>query len=431
MIDLASGKIYIETFGCSLNLADTEFLAGELLKKGFTVSNLEEADIIIVNTCAVKEPTERKVLNYLRKIHKLSKTKIIAGCLPKINLDDIKKAIPSFNAVVTPSAYPHIGEIIELILKGEKGLVVDDDLQPPLFRDFQVKRRIGIIPTSYGCLSECAYCCVRLARGRLRSYSINQIIEYASNLVNRGCVELWLTAQDTAAYGFDINTDLSRLITAVNEISGEFKVRIGMMNPKNAYRIIPSLVEAFNGGKIYKFLHLPVQSGDDEILKNMNRGYTVDIFREIIAKFREKHQNITVSTDIIVGFPGESEKQFENSLKLIEKIQPDIVNISRYGDRPGAPSINLQGKIKGSIIKKRSRILTELVKKISLEKNSKWLNWTGEATIIEEAVRNGYIARNYAYKPIFLKTPSLKLGEKHIIRVIDYKPGYLIGKLAD
>ncbi len=428
---MAYGKIYIETFGCSLNLSDTEFLAGELLKKGFTISNFEEADIIIVNTCAVKEPTERKVLNYLRRIDKLGKAKIIAGCLPKINLDAVKKAIPSFNLIITPSAYPRISEVIELVSKGVKGLIVDDNIQPPLFRGFQVKRKIGIIPIAYGCLSECSYCCVRLARGRLRSYSLNQVIEYASNLVSKGCVELWLTAQDTAAYGFDINTDLSQLITAVNMIPGDFKVRVGMMNPKNAYRILPSLVEAFSGDKIYKFIHIPVQSGDNEILEKMNRGYTVEVFKEIIDKFREKHSNITVSTDIIVGFPGESERQFENSLKLVEVVQPDIVNISRYGDRPGAYSINLPGKLKGSIIKKRSRILTELVHSVSLERNSKWLNWTGEVTVVEEAPRNGYIARNYAYKPIFLKTSSVKIGEKHLIRVVDYKPGYLIGEMLE
>lgn len=428
---MAYGKIYIETFGCSLNLSDTEFLAGELLKKGFTISNFEEADIIIVNTCAVKEPTERKVLNYLRRIDKLGKAKIIAGCLPKINLDAVKKAIPSFNLIITPSAYPRISEVIELVSKGVKGLIFDDNIQPPLFRGFQVKRKIGIIPIAYGCLSECSYCCVRLARGRLRSYSLNQVIEYASNLVSKGCVELWLTAQDTAAYGFDINTDLSQLITAVNMIPGDFKVRVGMMNPKNAYRILPSLVEAFSGDKIYKFIHIPVQSGDNEILEKMNRGYTVEVFKEIIDKFREKHSNITVSTDIIVGFPGESERQFENSLKLVEVVQPDIVNISRYGDRPGAYSINLPGKLKGSIIKKRSRILTELVHSVSLERNSKWLNWTGEVTVVEEAPRNGYIARNYAYKPIFLKTSSVKIGEKHLIRVVDYKPGYLIGEMLE
>ncbi|WEU39780.1 MAG: tRNA (N(6)-L-threonylcarbamoyladenosine(37)-C(2))-methylthiotransferase [Candidatus Odinarchaeum yellowstonii] len=430
MVALAPGKIYIETFGCSLNLSDTEFLAGELLKKGFTLSSLDEADIIIVNTCAVKEPTERKVLNYLRRIDKLDKVKIIAGCLPKVNLESVKKAIPSFNAVIAPSAYPRISEVLEAVLNGVKGLIVDDVLQPPLLRDFQAKNKIGIIPIAYGCLSECAYCCVRLARGRLRSYSISEITEYASRLVERGCVELWLTAQDTAAYGLDINTDLSRLISVVNMIPGDFKVRVGMMNPKNAYKIISPLIEAFSGDKIYKFIHIPVQSGDDDILKKMNRGYNVTVFRDIINKFRERHPSITVSTDIIVGFPGESEIQFENSLKLIRTIQPDIVNISRYGDRPGAYSVNLPGKIRGSVIKKRSRILTELVREISLEKNSKWLNWTGEARIVEEAPRNGYIARNYAYKPIFLKSNQIKIGEKYLIRVIDYKPGYLIGELA-
>ncbi|MEM2907162.1 MAG: tRNA (N(6)-L-threonylcarbamoyladenosine(37)-C(2))-methylthiotransferase [Candidatus Odinarchaeota archaeon] len=426
---MAYGTFYVETFGCSLNISDTEFLIGELLKKGFTVSRLEEADIIIVNTCAVKEPTEKKVLNYLRKIDKLGKRMIIAGCLPKINLESVKQAIPSFNAIITPSSYQLIGVIAERVLKGETGIIVDEELPLPVFRDFQVKSKTGIIPIAYGCLNQCSYCCVRFARGRLRSYPVEQIIEYASKLVRRGCVELWLTAQDTAAYGLDIKTDLSRLLVEVNSLQGNFMTRVGMMNPKSAYRIINTLLEAFKGGKIYKFIHLPVQSGDNQTLVSMNRGYTVEIFKTIIDRFKATHPDITVSTDIIVGFPGETEVQFKHSLELIEELKPDIVNISRYGDRPGALSVNLPDKIKGAIIKRRSRMLTEIVRKISLEKNSKWIGWIGEAAVVESAPKTGYIARNFAYKPILLADNNLTLGEKHIIRIVDCRPGYLIGEV--
>lgn len=427
---MEASKFYIETFGCSMNISDSELIADQLIRKGLKISSLEQADVIVVNTCAVKEPTESKVISLLKKINTLNKIKIVAGCLPRINLDRIKEAIPTFDAVLSPSSYMKLGGVVDRIRKGEKGLIVFEESAIPLMRKFQVQQTVGIIPIAYGCLSRCAYCCVRFARGRLSSYHLNQILEYADKLVKRGVSEIWLTAQDTAAYGADINSDLSELLTKINLTDGDFKVRVGMMNPENAYKILPSLLSAYKGEKIYKFLHLPVQSGDEQVLNNMNRGYSIQNFEEIIGKFRINFPQITISTDIIVGFPGETEHQFEKSLKLIESIRPDIVNISRYGDRPKAPSTKLENKLKGSVIKSRSRLMTRLVEEVSLRNNSRWVGWVGEAKVIEEAPKGGYLARNFAYKPILIIKGDLKLGGKYTIQIKDCRPGYLIGDVA-
>ncbi|MHA1410364.1 MAG: hypothetical protein ACTSQY_08695, partial [Candidatus Odinarchaeia archaeon] len=158
-------KLYVETFGCSLNLSDTEFIIGEFLKKGFKLSSFEEADVIVINTCGVKEHTENKIITYLKKINSLNKKKIIAGCLTKINLERIKKAIPSFNLIISPSSYAVLNTMIDKIIAGETGLILLEEHPPKLNRDFQIKEKIGIVPIAYGCLGECSYCCVRFARG--------------------------------------------------------------------------------------------------------------------------------------------------------------------------------------------------------------------------------------------------------------------------
>jgi threonylcarbamoyladenosine tRNA methylthiotransferase CDKAL1 len=424
-------KVYVKTFGCSLNISDSEFIISEFLKKGFTISSFEEADFIVINTCGVKQPTENKILNYIKKLDSSNKKIIIAGCLPKINLERLRRTIPKFDAILTPDSYPALGVIIDRILQGESGIFILDDLKLTLNRDFRIKDKIGIVPIAYGCLGQCSYCCVRFARGILRSFSVDDIINYTRKLIKQNCVEIWYTAQDTAAYGNDINSNLALLLKEINKIPEKFNARVGMMNPQNVIPILADLIEAYKGDKIYKFLHLPIQSGDDLILQKMNRKYNIDEVKKIIKNFRSHFDRLTLSTDIIVGYPGETEEQFLNSISLIEYLKPSIVNISRYGDRPKTPSSNKKDKLRGSIIKNRSRLLTEKVKEISLENNSGWKNWKGPVTIVEKARKDGFIARNFAYKPILIKEKSVELGRTYFIEVFDFKPGYLIGKLIN
>ncbi|MHA1410436.1 MAG: radical SAM protein, partial [Candidatus Odinarchaeia archaeon] len=256
-----------------------------------------------------------------------------------------------------------------------------------------------------------------------------EILDYIRKLLKQGCKELWLTAQDTAAYGLDIGVNLGYLLTEVNNLPGNFMVRVGMMTPNNAEHILTELINSYKKPKIYKFLHIPAQSGDELILKKMKRKYSPETIKAITSKFREEIPRLTLSTDIIVGFPGETDEQFQNTLNFIKALKPDIVNISRYGDRPGVSSAHLDNKLRGSIIKTRSRKLTELVHNISLSNNSKWLGWRGKITVIEKAPKGGVLGRNFAYKPVLLKNNEIMLGSTVNIEIIDYKPGYLIGKL--
>jgi tRNA A37 methylthiotransferase MiaB len=200
-----------------------------------------------------------------------------------------------------------------------------------------------------------------------------------------------------------------------------------MMTPNQALPIIDNLIEAYKSDKVFKFLHVPVQSGDDEILKRMGRQYNVNDFRKLIRKFRENHPLVSISTDIICGFPGETDEQFNASLSLIEESKPDVLNISRFWPRPGTKAASMDGQHHGRVTKERSRRLASLWKNLSFERNLRWKNWEGEVLVDEKGKFGGSIARNFAYKPIVLKE-KVTIGDFVNIRVTEASRGYLIGE---
>jgi len=393
-------KFYIETYGCSRNLADSEAIAGALAEEHEQVLEAENADIIVVNTCIVKTPTENKVLKAIKKYAETRKRLIIAGCMPEAQLEKVKDAAPRCEVW---------------------GVRHEDVLEGPRIR---ANRVVGIIPISSGCLGECSYCCVRFARGKLKSYSPKKIIKAVESALSEGCKEIWVTAQDTGAYGKDKGTDLPSLLGKICEVEGDFKVRVGMMNPNHAVEMLPDLVKALKNKKMFKFLHLPVQSGNNEILKKMNRYYTIEDYQWIIDFVKKKIPEITISTDIIAGFPGETEEQFNDSLKLVKETEPDIVNISRYGARPGTPAAELE-QHEEIVKKERSRAMTKLVRQIGQKQNNEWLNWQGEVLIDEIGKKNDFIGRNFAYKPVVVKEKH-ELGETVKIKIKKATSNYLV-----
>lgn len=213
-----------------------------------------------------------------------------------------------------------------------------------------------------------------------------------------------------------------------NRITGDFRIRIGMMNPSTVLDRLDETIDAFGHDKVYKFLHLPVQSGDDKILKKMNRKYTVNDFLEIIRKFREKHQDITISTDIIPGFPSENDKQFYNTINLLKKVKPDIVNITRFSTRPLTQAKKMKEKIPTHIAKERSRLLTGLSEKISLEKNRCCIGKKYLALITKNGKDNTMMGRIENYKPVIIKN-RVDLGDFIPIKITDATASYLLGKL--
>jgi len=419
-----SRRVYVKSFGCPTNLADGEVIAGCLSRAGFdVVEETHNADILIYNTCAVKSPTENRMVDILRKAPR-GKRLVVTGCLPLINFERLKAEV-DFDGVAGPAPGAKIVEVVRRVDNGEKVVALVRNSKPSLsLPKVPIKSVTGIIPTNYGCLGACSYCCVLFARGRLRSYSVNEIVERVKHDLASGAKEIWLTSQDTACYGKDVATNLADLMRRICEIEGRFFVRVGMMTPNQALEMLDDLIEAYKDEKIFKFLHLPVQSGDDEVLRLMNRFYGVDDFKRIIYTFRKEIPGITVATDVICGFPGESREAFEQTMRLIKEIQPDVVNISKFFPRPHTPAKKMM-LLPPQEVKRRSKKMAELSRRISLEKNKAWINWEGTVIFDEKGKGKSWVGRNSTYKPMVTRSDEFLLGKFVKIRVRKAFPTYL------
>ena len=213
-----------------------------------------------------------------------------------------------------------------------------------------------------GCMSECTFCQTKLSKGDLVSYRLGDIVRQVKTEIKDGCKEVWLTSTDNGCYGFDIGTDLPSLINAVVEIQEDYMIRVGMMNPMYMPRIKDKLIESYDNNKVFKFIHIPVQSGSNRVLHDMKRGHTVETFREIVKKVRDRFGQFTISTDIIVGFPSETEEDFEKTVSLLDATRPDVVNLSRYSARPGTDAAEWK-QLDILEVKRRSKIVFEQISK--------------------------------------------------------------------
>ena len=428
---------YVKSFGCSANLADGEVLAGCLADAGYNlVKTIEAADIVIHNTCAVKGPTENRMITVLKRVS-LDKKLVVAGCLPLINFERLREEV-RFDGVVGPAAGDKIVEVVKRVLNGERIVALEDavNAKPSLnLPRLRLNPVIGIIPINYGCLGSCAYCCVAFARGRLRSYSIQEIVERMRADLASGVREFWITSQDTACYGKDMSTNLGDLLKALCGIERDFKIRVGMMTPNLAKNILEDLIQAFQSEKILKFIHLPVQSGDDKILKLMRRTYSVDDFKNVVNAFRASFSDITLATDVICGFPGETKEAFTRTLRLVEDVQPDVLNVSKFFARPKTIAADMQEDyLSFPEIKRRSRIAATLAKEVALKRNQRWVGWSGKVFVDEVGkVSGSWVGRNFAYKPVVLKDASSSdlIGKTFHVKVVKAFRTYLEGKMVE
>ena len=248
-----------------------------------------------------------------------------------------------------------------------------------------------------------------------------------------GAKEFWVTSQDTACYGKDLGSNLAELLEALDGLAGDFKVRVGMMTPNMVTDMQNRLVEAFRSEKVFKFLHLPVQSGDDETLKRMRRFYTATEFKHIVDAFRVEFPDLTLATDIIVGFPGETAEAFENTLKLLEEVKPDVTNVSKFFARPKTKAAEIkEDLVELGEIKRRSTVAAQLAKQVSFERNQRWVGWVGEVLVDEKGkVEGSWVGRNFAYKPVAIKSTDNLLGKTLRVKVAEAFATYLKGAIAE
>jgi MiaB-like tRNA modifying enzyme len=418
-------KVVIETYGCTLNQADSRIMGHILKENGYEVEYGKyegNADYLIVNTCTVKSPTENKIIYRLRKLKGLGKKLIVAGCLASADTQKVINIVPDAS-IITTSNVNKIADVLKFIENG-KNVVIDsynriDKLQYGLENNSVIAR----IPISEGCLSNCSFCETKFARGPLNSFSEELILRAVKNAVEQGSKEIELTSQDIGAYGADRKTNIAELLKKVVEIEGSFKVRVGMLNPEHLHKYFDELLEAYKSEKVYKFFHLPVQSGSNKILRDMNRRYTVEDFASYVSEIRKK-LNASIATDIIVGYPTESEDDFEKSVELIKEIRPEVVNISKFGARPHAPASRLK-QLSGKTIKERSIILSRIAREIEFNERNKHVGERREVLITEKN-RKSYTGRDNAYNEIAV-LGQVNLGESVEVEITGNSAACFVG----
>ena len=396
-------KLFVKTYGCTLNKKDTENVVKE---HNFTeeFSEIKKADYIFINTCGVKEQTQTKILNFLKKLNenKIPQEKIIIfGCLVNIDKEALVSEMPNAKYFKVSEK-----EKIECIINNVENNKSSN------------KKNTQTIILSNGCLGNCYYCAVKFARGKLESKPIEKIIKEIEYSVNEEkSKEILLTSQDNGCYGFDINENLNTLLKKIIEIKGDFKIRVGMANPQHLKIIINELIEIYKNEKIYKFLHIPIQSGSNKVLKEMNRYYTIEDVYDIIEKFKKEIPDISIGTDIIVGYPTETENDFQETIDFIKKIKPNFINLSRFGMRK-----NIEAKKYKDLIsrtkKERSRKVTKIFEDYLLDKNKEEIGKEKEIIITEIGKNNKYIGKTNNYLSVVIDE-NVKIGQKVKVKIID------------
>ncbi|MFQ5406279.1 MAG: tRNA (N(6)-L-threonylcarbamoyladenosine(37)-C(2))-methylthiotransferase [Candidatus Micrarchaeia archaeon] len=415
-------NVFVKTFGCTFNKADSDAIC-ELLKTGLSgicFTEREAADVVVVNSCSVKDATAQKILCELSSLAKAGKKVVVCGCLAQTSPDLVRKAHPQASLVGT-KALCCVAQAVSSASVGcrEEFLGGGEDFLLKVVVDGVVAR----VQIAVGCTGACTYCSAKLARGRVRSFFLAQLKREVEKAVLKGALEVQLTAQDTGCYGFDLTPrkNLADLLDSLCSVEGEFRIRVGMMNPNHALKFLPELLEAFSSKKVYKFLHVPVQSGSNKVLKDMNRSYAVEDFEKVVRTFRERFPGITIATDFIVGYPTESQGDFEETFELAKRVRPDISNVSKFCGRPGTSAAKLR-VLDNKIVKRRSGLLSAFCKQISFASNKGMVGKRVRVLVTKE-VEGGFSGRSENYKPVlvenaclgeFLDLEIIQSGQSHL-----------------
>ena len=412
-------KVHVEAYGCTQNLGEARLMQGLLLREGHDVlADESDADAHLLVTCAVVERTEIDMLQRMRALAATGKPLVVAGCMAAARREVVAKAVPGAH-LIPPRRWRDVAGLFEAdtaCAERARGIETAD----LGFHD-------AIVPIAQGCVGRCTYCITRVARGRVTSYAPQDLVAQVREHVERGIREIKLTGQDTAAWGMDRGSTLAELLATITAILGEFRVRVGMADPLAVKPIVGGLVEAYRSEKVFKFLHLPVQSGHDGILAAMKRDYTVADFEAIVRRFRAAFPELTLSTDVIVGFPGETEDTVAATMDLLERVRPDTVNVTRFSPRQGTPAAAWKAPV-GWRVKAWSRRIVAAKTRIGRESNEGFVGRTFRVLTTERGKPGTTLARTDHYKQVVLPG-DLALGEFLDVTILGATDIDLAGRL--
>lgn len=368
-------KAYVHSFGCQLNVSDGEKIKGILKEIGFSFTDSpEDSDIIILNTCAVRESAEERVFGIIGSMKKLKAEKPdliigVSGCMTaqEKNLERIKKSYPQVDIVLGTSAINSLPGLIYEHLNSNRFAYDISEYADFSCRAEQVRESSfkASVPIMFGCNNFCTYCIVPYVRGRERSRNSQDIIDEVTALVNQGYKEIMLLGQNVNSYGKDLENDITfpELLREINKIEGDFIIRFMSSHPKDATKeLLDTILEC---DKVAKHLHLPVQSGSNSILRAMNRNYTVEKYLETVKYLRERYKDFSLTTDIIVGFPNETDEEFQDTVRLIKQVEYDNIYSFIYSKRSGTKASEISDTIPEEVKSRRMRELLEVQREIS------------------------------------------------------------------
>ena len=409
-------RFWVESYGCTMNRGEGRGLAEDMASLGYEEApSADEADIVVLNTCTVVETTEKHMLSRMSQLRMSGKRVIVTGCMAKAQPQRVLIRLPD-SPVIPPESYDSFrGTVMERF--GIAG--------PPIILPQGTE---AVLPIAQGCLGNCSYCITKLARGDLRTYDHDALLRRFDSFLAGGAREILVTAQDTAAFGHDNGDSLPALLRDMLSREGDFRLRIGMADPASVIRVREGLADLMDDPRLYRFLHIPVQSGSDAVLRAMRRKYTVERFMELVDDLRADVPGISIATDLICGFPGETDGDHAMSVDLIRRLRADTVNITRFSSRPGTDAA-LMPQVSGGVSSARSADLTRVKNETELDVNTGLVGRTFRC-LATEVGKEGTILRNGFYRPIVVRE-DVPLGTFVDARVDEARSTYLLGTLTE
>ncbi|CAL7950229.1 unnamed protein product [Xylocopa violacea] len=417
--------IYVKTWGCTHNNSDSEYMAGQLAAYGYKLTeNKYEADLWLLNSCTVKSPAEDHFRNEIEAGKKIGKHVVVAGCVPQ---GAPKSSFLQGLSIIGVQQIDRVVEVVEETLKGntvrflqqrkEGGKKIGGaSLSLPKVRRNPL---IEIIAINTGCLNQCTYCKTKHARGELGSYPPEEIVERATQAFDEGVCELWLTSEDTGTYGRDIGTSLPELLwKLIKVVPDGCMVRVGMTNPPYILEHLEEMSKILRHPRVYSFLHVPVQSGSDQVLADMKREYTRADFEQVVNFLRERVPGLTIATDIICGFPTETEQDFEETMKLCEKYKFPSLFINQFFPRPGTPAARMP-KVPTQDVKKRTKRLSEFFQSYSPYEDNR-IGLVQDVLVTEVSHdKKHYVGHNKSYEQILVPLREEYLGKMIKVKIVE------------
>jgi len=424
--------IFLFSQGCSANLSESEQIAGLLAENDFDVefgaSSRGCPEAIILNLCTVKgDSSALKAVRNAKENH-AEIPMLVTGCVTRELIAALQKIDPKIS-VASTHAVERIPGILKKVIAGETILDTQKEHSPKLgLPKIRKNPIVGIVSIAEGCIDACSFCSTRMVKGKLQSYAPEQVAREVKILTESGCKEIWLTAQDAACYGFDIGTDLADLVLQIlSKAKGDYRIRIGMGNPRHTLNYSEKLAEVYKDERVFRFLHLPVQSGSDKILQAMKRKHSVEDYKKLVDFFYSQFSDFAISTDIIVGFPGETEADFQKSLDVIKWSRPTGCNRTRFVPRKGTLAASLPEQIPSVEKYRRSAELTKIFTETALRNNSEYIGKKLSILIDEKGKRESWIGRANNYKPVAVHG-DYKIGDRINAEIKNAEPFALIGE---